>query len=151
MGGGSVHKLHSPPLHPFTDTATLKVSTARCYSMLLLHASNVCKVGDIYRYTITYTPQPDRALPPVALYLRIKNTALLPLRAAYLHGPYTLYVSVRRKEFQPWPSKSPGSQAREEELQSEEDRGGIGEGGIPEFVFPQNSLAPSPTYPCNVL
>ena len=56
-----------------------------------------------YRYTITYTPSLDRILPlPEYLHLRIKNTASLPLRAAYLHGPYTAYVSVRRQEFHPY-------------------------------------------------
>ncbi|RPA98411.1 DUF676-domain-containing protein [Choiromyces venosus 120613-1] len=105
--------------------------------MLLLHTSNISKVGDIHRYTLTYTPPTDRTgPPPTALHLRIKNTAPLPFRAAYLHGPYTLYVSVRRKEFQPWPSRTPGTQGRDEELRDEADRsseGGVGEGGIPEF------------------
>ncbi|CAZ85867.1 unnamed protein product [Tuber melanosporum] len=85
--------------------------------MLLLHTSNISKVGDIHRYTLTYTPPIDRTgPPPTAVYLRIKNTAPLPFRAAYLHGPYTLYVSVRRKEFQPWPSRTPGAQGRGEEF-----------------------------------
>ena len=107
--------------------------------MLLLYTSNISRVGDVHRYTLTYAPRIDRAgPPPTALYLRIKNTAPLPFRAAYLHGPYTLYVSVRRKEFQPWPSRTPGTRGRDEELRSEADRsseGGIGEGGIPEFVI----------------
>ncbi|KAG0635320.1 putative serine esterase-domain-containing protein [Tuber brumale] len=105
--------------------------------MLLLHTSNISKVGDIHRYTLTYAPPIDRTgPPPTALYLRIKNTAPLPFRAAYLHGPYTLYVSVRRKEFQPWPSRTPGAQGRDEELRVDADmssEGGVGEGGIPEF------------------
>ena len=142
---GSVHRLQPPcTIHRHRCIKSIHGATT---NMLLLQTSNVCKVGDICRYTITYTPQPDRAqLPPVALYLRIKNTALLPLRAAYLHGPYTLYVSVRRKEFQPWPSRSPGTQSREEELRSEEDRGGIGEGGIPEFVFASPPPVPAMFY-----
>ncbi|CUS10039.1 unnamed protein product [Tuber aestivum] len=105
--------------------------------MLLLHTSNISRVGDIHRYTLTYAPPIGRTgPPPTALYLRIKNTAPLPFRAAYLHGPYTLYVSVRRKEFQPWQSRTPGTQGRDEELRGEADRsseGGVGEGGIPEF------------------
>ncbi|PWW72216.1 DUF676-domain-containing protein [Tuber magnatum] len=85
--------------------------------MLLLHTANISRVGDIHRYTLTYAPPIDRTgPPPTALYLRIKNTAPLPFRAAYLHGPYTLYVSVRRKEFQPWHSRTPGTQGRHEEF-----------------------------------
>lgn len=102
--------------------------------MLLLHTTGVSKIGEIHRYTITYTPSVDRVLPPPsALHLRIKNTASLPLRAAYLHGPYTLYVSVRRQEFEPWSSSTPGTEGRKEELAQEDDRNPVlvGEGGIP--------------------
>lgn len=63
---------------------------------------------------MTYTPSLDSPLPlPEYLHLRIKNTAALPLRAAYLHGPYTVYVSVRRQEFHPyrhWESKIEGDE-----------------------------------------
>ncbi|KAH0606046.1 uncharacterized protein H6S33_004503 [Morchella sextelata] len=104
--------------------------------MLLLHTTGVSKIGEIHRYTITYTPSVDRVLPlPSALHLRIKNTASLPLRAAYLHGPYTLYVSVRRQEFEPWSSTTPGTEGRKEELAQEDDRGPVlvDEGDIPVF------------------
>ncbi|KAF8247117.1 DUF676-domain-containing protein [Wilcoxina mikolae CBS 423.85] len=105
--------------------------------MLLVHTAGSTKVGEVRRYTVTYTPSHDRLLPlPTALHLRIKNTASLPFRAAYLHGPYTLYVSVRRQEFQPWTSSTPGSEQREEELRGEEDRapdGGSEEGGLPVY------------------
>lgn len=54
------------------------------------------------RYTITYTPSADRILPPPSkLHLRIKNTSAIPLRAAYLHGPYTLYVAAYPSTFDP--------------------------------------------------
>ncbi|KAF8453686.1 putative serine esterase-domain-containing protein, partial [Terfezia claveryi] len=82
--------------------------------MLLVHTSGSVKIGEIVRYTITYTPSLDRILPlPEYLHLRIKNTASLPLRAAYLHGPYTAYVSVRRQEFHPyktWESEIEGDE-----------------------------------------
>ena len=72
--------------------------------MLLVHTSGSTKIGDVRRYTITYSPSKDPLLPlPTALHLRIKNTNALPFRAAYLNGPYTLYVSVRRQEYTPWP------------------------------------------------
>jgi hypothetical protein len=74
--------------------------------MLLLHASGSTTIGQVRRYTITYTPSSTGGEVLEAgggvLHLRIKNTAALPMRAAYLHGPYTLYVSVRRQEFSPW-------------------------------------------------
>ena len=55
-----------------------------------------------YSYTITYTPSEDRILPcPAALFVKIKNTAALPLRAAYLHGPYTLHTSAYPGTFDP--------------------------------------------------
>ena len=54
------------------------------------------------RYTLTYTPSVDRILPiPEALRLRIRNTSAVPLRAAYLHGPYTLHVSAYPSTFDP--------------------------------------------------
>lgn len=85
---------------------------------------------------MTYTPSKDRILPlPSALHLRIKNTASLPFRAAYLHGPYTLYVSVRRQEFEPWQSTAPDTNARADELRGEDDSSLSGErsGGIPAY------------------
>ncbi|KAF8473181.1 putative serine esterase-domain-containing protein [Kalaharituber pfeilii] len=82
--------------------------------MLLVHTTGSVKVGEAVRYTVTYTPSLDDTFPlPEHLYLRIRNTASLPLRAAYLHGPYILYVSVRRQEFHPylsWSSKIEGDE-----------------------------------------
>lgn len=52
---------------------------------------------------MTYTPSLDRILPPPAhLHVKIKNTSAIPLRAAYLHGPYTLYVSCYPSTFDPY-------------------------------------------------
>ena len=54
------------------------------------------------RYTVTYEPAADRILPsPKHLFVRVKNTAAIPLRAAYLHGPYTLHASVYPADFNP--------------------------------------------------
>ena len=54
------------------------------------------------RYTITYTPADDPILPiPSNLYVRVKNTSAIPLRAAYLHGPYTLYAACYPSQFDP--------------------------------------------------
>jgi hypothetical protein len=53
-------------------------------------------------YTITYTPAADPILPiPSDLHVRVKNTSAIPLRAAYLHGPYTLYAACYPSQFDP--------------------------------------------------
>lgn len=53
-------------------------------------------------YTFTYTPSLDRILPsPTHLHVKIKNTSAIPLRAAYLHGPYTLYTACYPATFDP--------------------------------------------------
>ncbi|KAI9845581.1 MAG: hypothetical protein M1837_004678 [Sclerophora amabilis] len=72
--------------------------------MLLLHQTGSVKIGEVtsHRYTVTYTPSADRILPtPSALHVKIKNTSAIPLRAAYLHGPYTLYVATYPSTFDP--------------------------------------------------
>ncbi|KAJ9664493.1 hypothetical protein H2198_000144 [Neophaeococcomyces mojaviensis] len=70
--------------------------------MLLLHQTGAVRVGEVVRYTLTYTPSLDRILPPPPqLHVRIKNSSAIPLRAAYLHGPYTLYVSCYPSTFDP--------------------------------------------------
>lgn len=51
---------------------------------------------------MTYTPSEDRILPsPAFLHVRIRNTSAIPLRAAYLHGPYTIHVSAYPSTFNP--------------------------------------------------
>ncbi|KAI1326238.1 DUF676-domain-containing protein [Xylariaceae sp. FL0255] len=70
--------------------------------MLLLHQVGSVKIGEVVRYTVTYTPSHDRILPsPECLYLRIRNTSPLPLRAAFIHGPYTLSVSACPAHYNP--------------------------------------------------
>src|SRR5947207_6805801 len=57
---------------------------------------------NINRYTLTYTPSADRILPtPSHLHVRLKNTSAIPLRAAYLRGPYTIYVATYGSTFNP--------------------------------------------------
>ncbi|KAF2863895.1 DUF676-domain-containing protein, partial [Piedraia hortae CBS 480.64] len=70
--------------------------------MLLVHQAGSVKVGEVVRYTLTYTPANDRILPtPKCLHLRIKNTCVIPLRAAWLHGPYVLHVASYPASFNP--------------------------------------------------
>lgn len=70
--------------------------------MLLLHQTGSVKIGEVVRYTVTYTPSDDRILPsPSCLHVRIRNTSAIPLRAAYLHGPYTISVAAYPASFNP--------------------------------------------------
>ncbi|OTA93693.1 hypothetical protein M434DRAFT_395372 [Hypoxylon sp. CO27-5] len=70
--------------------------------MLLLHQVGSVKIGEVVRYTVTYSPSHDRILPsPDVLHLRIRNTSPIPLRAAFVHGPYTLCVSAYPAHFDP--------------------------------------------------
>lgn len=69
------------------------------------------------RYTLTYTPSLDRILPcPSHLCVKIRNASAIPLRAAYIVGPYTLYTACYPSGFDP--NKSPE---------------GASEDGAPEF------------------
>ena len=70
--------------------------------MLLLHQAGSLKIGEVVRYTVTYTPAHDRILPsPSRLHLKIKNTSAIALRAAFVHGPYTLYAAAYPSTFHP--------------------------------------------------
>ncbi|KAL8742814.1 MAG: hypothetical protein Q9190_004767 [Brigantiaea leucoxantha] len=70
--------------------------------MLLVHQVGSVKIGEVVRYTLTYTPSRDRILPsPSQLFVKVKNTSAIPLRAAYLHGPYTLYAACYPSIFDP--------------------------------------------------
>ncbi|KAI9818697.1 MAG: hypothetical protein M1832_004172 [Thelocarpon impressellum] len=70
--------------------------------MLLVHQTGSVKVGEVVRHTVTYTPELDRILPlPERLHVKIKNTSAIPLRAAYIHGPYTLHVAAYPSTFHP--------------------------------------------------
>ena len=70
--------------------------------MLLLHQIGSVKIGEVVRYTVTYTPSQDRILPsPERLFLRIRNTVTIAKRAAFVHGPYTLCVAAYPATFNP--------------------------------------------------
>lgn len=65
------------------------------------------KVGEVNRFEITFTPERDENgslihnLDPSEseLWVKIKNLEALPLRAAYLAGPYILYVDMRSESY----------------------------------------------------
>ncbi|KKA30342.1 hypothetical protein TD95_002251 [Thielaviopsis punctulata] len=70
--------------------------------MLLLLQSGSVKLGEVVRFTVTYTPPLDRILPsPEKLYLRVRNTSSIALRAAFVHGPYSLSVAAYPATFDP--------------------------------------------------
>ncbi|PNH39926.1 hypothetical protein VD0004_g7016 [Verticillium dahliae] len=70
--------------------------------MLLLHQVGSVKLGEVVRYTVTYTPSQDRILPsPEKLHVRIRNTSAIALRAAFVHGPYNLCVAAYPAAFNP--------------------------------------------------
>lgn len=48
--------------------------------MLLVHQAGQVKIGEVVRYTVTYTPSHDRILPtPSHLHVKVKNTSAIPL------------------------------------------------------------------------
>lgn len=53
--------------------------------------------GGVFRYRIEYTPHPASMRHSIWMY--VHNLELSPLRAAYLSGPYTLYVDMRPERF----------------------------------------------------
>ncbi|KAH7375044.1 revertant of glycogen synthase kinase mutation [Plectosphaerella cucumerina] len=70
--------------------------------MQLIHQIGSVKIGEVVRYTVTYTPSQDRILPsPEKLYLRIRNTSAIALRAAFVHGPYNLCVAAYPASYNP--------------------------------------------------
>lgn len=59
-------------------------------------------VGQVNRFKITYTPPEDKnnsGSPEKSLWLRVKNLEVVALRAAYLAGPFILYVDVRPEDY----------------------------------------------------
>ncbi|KAF5135589.1 hypothetical protein DV495_000652 [Geotrichum candidum] len=59
-------------------------------------------IGQLYRYKITYTPpevDPDSPSFGSSLFLKIKNLEVVALRAAFLAGPFILYVDVRPEDY----------------------------------------------------
>lgn len=70
----------------------------------LVHRStHSVKLGESVRFEIDYSPfdtaQEYASLPPKTLWVRVRNTVPMPLRAAYLAGPYLLYVDCRQRDY----------------------------------------------------
>ncbi|PGH17532.1 hypothetical protein AJ79_01132 [Helicocarpus griseus UAMH5409] len=88
--------------HTLTGWDVEPAEYKRAAEMLLVHQVGSVRVGEVVRFTFTYTPSADRILPtPTELFVKVKNSSAIPLRAAYLHGPYTLYTSCYPSTFDP--------------------------------------------------
>ncbi|KAL2002537.1 hypothetical protein VTN02DRAFT_6560 [Thermoascus thermophilus] len=88
--------------HSLTGWRADLTQRRQAVEMLLVHQAGSVRVGEAVRYTLTYTPAADPILPtPDKLHVKIKNTSAIPLRAAYLHGPYTLYTACYPSTFDP--------------------------------------------------
>ncbi|CUM54493.1 uncharacterized protein AC631_04077 [Debaryomyces fabryi] len=71
---------------------------------LLYREIRTIKAGEIERFKIHYASDKkgDGALkPPKSLWVKVKNIELIALRAAYLAGPYVLYVDCKTEEYDP--------------------------------------------------
>ncbi|KAL5332677.1 putative serine esterase-domain-containing protein [Aspergillus crustosus] len=126
-----------------------RVADAGCYTnMVLIRQTGSVRVGEVVRYTLTYKPAADGSCPsPTALYLKIKNTSAIPLRAAYLHGPYTLYVSCYPTSFDP---NSPADRSDAGDVPRFEPylkAGGTWDAVIPTARFKQPEESPSAEHP----
>ncbi|EEQ86099.1 hypothetical protein RJZ56_001792 [Blastomyces dermatitidis] len=93
---------YHPTFHALTGWDVEPADYKRAADMLLMHQVGSVRVGEVVRFTLTYTPSADRILPtPAELFVKVRNTSAIPLRAAYLHGPYTLYTSCYPSSFDP--------------------------------------------------
>lgn len=70
---------------------------------LLYQSTHSVKLGQSARFEINYSPfdlaQHYASLHPRTLWVRIRNTEPIPFRAAYLAGPYALYVDCRQRDY----------------------------------------------------
>ncbi|KAJ5885334.1 hypothetical protein N7495_009844 [Penicillium taxi] len=102
QGAAVSRKEGASHFHTLTGWRQNTVDREPAVDMLLIHQVGSVRVGDVVRYTVTYTPASDPILPiPSELHVRVKNTSAIPLRAAYLHGPYTLYAACYPSKFDP--------------------------------------------------
>lgn len=85
------------PLPVLSPSPAAAAAAATSASDLLYHNKGALNVGQVMRYKITYTPPDEYACAdaPEPLWLKIRNLEVVALRAAYLAGPFILYVDVR--------------------------------------------------------
>lgn len=66
---------------------------------LLFRQTRSLRAGQLDRFTIRYTPKERPGKPPSSLWLKIKNTEMVAMRAAYIGGPYVLYVDCKPSDY----------------------------------------------------
>lgn len=73
---------------------------------ILFRGLHSLKLGDVHRFNIKYSPESlsdsidaDEVMIPPSLWIKIKNIEPLALRAAYIAGPYVLYVDCRPETY----------------------------------------------------
>lgn len=67
---------------------------------LLYYQKSALNVGQVKRYHVSFTPNPDSySQDSATLWLKVKNLEIVALRAAYLAGPFILYVDVRPEHY----------------------------------------------------
>ncbi|GME74031.1 unnamed protein product [Ambrosiozyma monospora] len=75
----------------------------------LYRSHHSIKIGGTHRFIITYIPQNNEGKDEdheqsldflnQSLFVKIKNVEFLPLRAAYIAGPYVLYVDICSEDY----------------------------------------------------
>ncbi|KAL4738117.1 putative serine esterase-domain-containing protein [Aspergillus similis] len=94
--------LNRPRFSSLTGWHPEPTDVDRVTEMPLIRQTGSVRVGEVIRYTLKYRPAADEIQPPpAALHVKVRNTSAIPLRAAYLHGPYTLYASCYPYTFDP--------------------------------------------------
>lgn len=78
-----------------TTTATVPDTAA---NGILYREVKAVKLGQMYRFEISYTPDTDSRLAD-SIWVKVKNIEPLPMRAAFLAGPYMLYVDCRSEDY----------------------------------------------------
>lgn len=71
--------------------------------MLLHKSSHGVKIGQSFRFDVDFAPfdlaEHYASQPPKSLWVKVKNTEPITMRAAYLAGPYVLYVDCRPDDY----------------------------------------------------
>lgn len=85
--------------------ATPEMPNPETHPQLLHKSFHGVHIGQTVRFDVEYSPAPSAAsyaaLPPKSLWLKVRNTEPLALRAAYVAGPYSLYVDCRPLDYSP--------------------------------------------------
>lgn len=71
--------------------------------MLLHKSADAVKIGQSFRFDVDFAPfesaEHYASQPPKSLWVKVKNTEAIGMRAAYLAGPYVLYVDCRPDDY----------------------------------------------------